>query len=36
MVNQHHAKFGGHKNCGSGDISIPGNTVIVPQMRDHS
>ena len=33
-MSQHPAKFGGHRHCGSGDINIPANTVILPQMRD--
>ena len=28
------AKFGGHRHCGSGDIDIPANTIILPQARD--
>ena len=30
----HPTKFGGHRHCGSGDINIPANTVILLQMWD--
>ena len=34
IVSHHPAKFGGHRHCGSGNINLPANTVILSQMRD--
>ena len=34
MANHHPAKFDGHMHCGSGDMKISVNTVILPQMWD--
>ena len=34
MVSHHPGKFCGHRHCSSGDINIPANTVILPQMWD--
>ena len=34
MLSHHPAKFGGHRHCGCGDMNIPTNSVMLPQMRD--
>ena len=34
MVVHYPAKLGDHRHCGSGDMNILANTLILPQMRD--
>ena len=34
VLNHHPGKFAGHRHCGSRDINIPANTLILPQIRD--
>ena len=34
MIIHPFAKFGGHRQRDSGDMNIPPNTLIIPQMRD--
>ena len=34
MVSHYPGKFGGHSCCGSGDMNVPTNIVILQQIRD--
>ena len=34
MVGHPFGKSGGHRHCGCGDINIPTNKVILPQIQD--